>query len=58
MLCFTANAPEPLEDDTKCDYCSHINICLPDEKRSRPAMHEIRPPVSDGLVVYLATPGT
>lgn len=58
MLCFSANAPEPLEDDAKCDYCSHINICLPDEKKSHPAMHKIRPPVSDGQVVYLATPGT
>jgi CRISPR-associated protein Cas1 len=58
MLCFAADAPEPLEDDAKCDYCSHINICLPDEKKLRPAMHKIRPSASDGQVVYLATPGT
>ena len=57
-LCSVDRAPEPLEDSHKCDYCSHINICLPDEKRVQPAIHKIRPPVSDGRVVYLATPGT
>ena len=27
-------APEPFEDSPRCMYCSHVGICLPDERKS------------------------
>lgn len=33
-LMLSGVAPGPFEDDARCPYCSHINVCLPDEKHS------------------------
>lgn len=49
-------APEPLEDSPRCLRCSHVGICLPEERALKPAMHRIV--ASAGRqVTHLATPG-
>ena len=30
------SAPPPLEDDPRCGRCSHIGVCLPDERALEP----------------------
>lgn len=30
------HAPEPLEDDPRCSRCSHVGVCLPDERSLEP----------------------
>jgi len=50
-------APPPLEDDPRCDRCSHIGVCLPDERQLGPVKRRIRPLDPDTQVVHLATYG-
>ncbi len=49
--------PDPLIDDPRCTFCSHISVCLPDERQRGPVK---RPHASDpdGEVLHLATPGS
>lgn len=49
-------APEPLEDTSRCDSCSHVGVCLPDERRLGP-VKGIRPLDPAGRMVYLTTQG-
>ena len=50
-------APPPLEDDFRCDYCSHAGVCLPEERKLQPVSRRIRVSDPDGQVVHLANPG-
>ena len=56
-LVLSSAAPEPLEDDPRCDFCSHVDICLPDERYLRPATRIVRPPVRDAKVIHLELQG-
>lgn len=51
------SAPSPLEDDSRCNHCSHAGVCLPEERKLKPITRRIRVSDPDGQVVYLATPG-
>lgn len=50
-------APEPLEDDPRCSSCSHISVCLPDERALEPVTRRIVVADPDAQIVHLATPG-
>lgn len=53
-----ALAPAPLEDNPKCANCSHLNICLPDERELKPVERKIRVSNPSEQVVHLTTPGS
>ncbi len=53
-----AAAPLPLEDDPRCSSCSHIAICLPDERKLGKVRRSIHVSNPDCRVVHLATPGS
>lgn len=50
-------APPPLEDDPRCRLCSHVAVCLPDERELKPVQRRIVVADPDSQVVHLATPG-
>lgn len=50
-------APPPLEDDPRCSGCSHVSICLPDERKEEPIARKISVADQDGQVLHLATYG-
>lgn len=52
-----ATAPLPLEDDVRCSSCSHISVCLPDERALEPVTRQIRVADPDSQVVHLSTFG-
>jgi CRISPR-associated protein Cas1 len=57
--CLAADvAPVPLEDDPKCAKCSHVSVCLPDERTLAPVRRRIVVSDPDSQVVHLATPGS
>ena len=50
-------APPPLEDSPKCMRCSHVGVCLPEERKLEPVRRRILVADPDGQVIHLATPG-
>ncbi len=50
-------APLPLVDDPRCNGCSHVAICLPDERNSKPVRKQIRASDPSGETLHLNTPG-
>jgi len=50
-------APEPLEDDPRCRWCSHAGVCLPDERTLGPVRRRVLVADPDSQVMHLATPG-
>lgn len=53
----TPSAPAPLEDDPRCSRCSHIAVCLPDERELQPVTRRIRVADPDAQIVHLTVPG-
>lgn len=53
-----STAPPPLEDSPKCPRCSHVEVCLPDERALAPVTRRILVADPDSQVVHLATPGS
>lgn len=51
------SAPPPLEDDPRCRGCSHVEVCLPDERDLKPVRRRVRVSDPDSQVVYLNQPG-
>jgi len=56
-LILSTSAPEALEDDVRCSFCSHVDLCLPDEKYLKPVTRSIISKRNDLRVIYLTTPG-
>lgn len=50
-------APEPLEDSARCMRCSHVGICLPEERKLCAVTHRVMVSSPDNQVTHLATPG-
>ncbi|MGI8594042.1 MAG: CRISPR-associated endonuclease Cas1 [Solirubrobacteraceae bacterium] len=51
------SAQAPPQDDPRCRSCSHVDVCLPDERDLGPVRRRLaRDP--DGQVLHLATPGS
>ncbi|MBW3083111.1 CRISPR-associated endonuclease Cas1 [Bifidobacterium phasiani] len=50
-------APEPLEDDSRCLRCSHVGICLPEERKLKAVTRRNIVVSADCQVTHLATPG-
>lgn len=57
-ICDSATAPPPLEDDVRCTRCSHVGVCLPDERKLETVSRRIVVSDPDGQVLHLATPGS
>ena len=51
------HAPEPLEDSARCLRCSHVGICLPEERKLHAVTHKVMVSSPDNQVTHLATPG-
>ncbi|SPT55029.1 CRISPR-associated endonuclease Cas1 [Actinomyces bovis] len=51
-------APAPLVEDRRCQWCSHASVCLPDEHRYEAVRRRVVAPAPDAQVVHLATPGS
>jgi CRISPR-associated protein Cas1 len=52
------HAPPPLEDDPRCARCSHVGICLPEERTGGEVQRRIVVADPSTQVVHLATPGS
>lgn len=52
------SAPPALEDDPRCSRCSHVGVCLPDERPLSAVRRRILVADPDSQVVHLTTPGT
>ncbi len=50
-------APSPLVDDARCNGCSHVAICLPDERLGKPVRKQIRASDPSGETLHLNVPG-
>ncbi|MFT3876114.1 MAG: CRISPR-associated endonuclease Cas1 [Propioniciclava sp.] len=50
-------APPPLEDSPQCARCSHVSICLPDEREPSRPSRRISVVNPDAQVLHLATYG-
>jgi CRISPR-associated protein Cas1 len=51
-------APPPLEDDPRCAFCSHVGICLPEERAEEAVSRRIVVADPDTQIVHLATAGS
>lgn len=51
-------APEPLHDDPRCMSCSHVGVCLPEERAQMPVIRRIHVADPDSQIIHLATPGS
>lgn len=51
-------APEPLSDDRRCQWCSHVSVCLPDERRYREVRRRVMASAPDAQMVHVATSGS
>ncbi|MGW5317956.1 CRISPR-associated endonuclease Cas1 [Nocardia thailandica] len=51
-------APPPLEDDPRCMRCSHVGVCLPDERAQEKVTRRIQVADPDASIVHLATSGS
>ena len=56
-LIAAGHAPEPLEDSPRCLRCSHVGICLPEERRLCEVKRRVMVSSPDNQVTHLATPG-
>lgn len=54
----STDAPEPLEDDARCNGCSHAEVCLPDEHHARQKSRSISVVNPDSEVLHLLTQGS
>jgi len=53
-----ARAPAALIDDRRCTRCSHVAVCMPDERRLKSSRRRISVADPDGEILYLVTPGS
>lgn len=51
-------APPVLEDDPRCGRCSHVDVCLPDERALEPVQRRIVASDPETQVLHLSTPGS
>lgn len=57
-ICTSPTAPPPLIDDRRCEKCSHLNICLPDERQlTEIAPRRVHASNPDSSIVHLVQPG-
>lgn len=52
-----STAPEPLEDSPRCLHCSHVGVCLPEERKLTAVTHRVMVASPDHKVTHITTPG-
>ena len=50
-------APPPLVEDPRCGGCSHVSVCLPDERAETAVPRRILAADPDAQIVHVVTPG-
>lgn len=50
-------APEPPDDDSRCQWCSHVSVCLPSEHRYENARRRVVASAPDAQILHAATAG-
>lgn len=50
-------APEPLENSRQCEWCSHVSVCLPDERRYEESRRRVVAANPDAQIVHATTVG-
>lgn len=57
-ICESVTAPPPLIDDRRCAKCSHLSICLPDERQLVEVdVRRVHASNPDASIVHLVQPG-
>ena len=51
-------APEPPDDDSRCQWCSHVSVCLPSEHRYENARRRVVASAPDAQILHAATAGS
>ncbi len=51
-------APEPFQDDRRCQWCSHESVCLPAEHRYEASRRRVVAAAPDAQIVHVTTPGS
>lgn len=50
-------APEPLDEDRRCQWCSHESVCLPAEHKYEASRRRVIAAAPDAQIVHVATAG-
>lgn len=50
--------PEPPDDDCRCQWCSHVSVCLPSEHRYENARRRVVASAPDAQILHAATAGS
>ena len=53
-----SRAPEPPDDDSRCQWCSHVSVCLPSEHRYENARRRVVASAPDAQILHAATVGS
>lgn len=53
-----SQAPAPLIDEARCASCSHVSVCLPDERSATVVRRKIRPTERAGQLLHATVPGS
>lgn len=53
-----SQAPEPPDDDGRCQWCSHVSVCLPSEHRYENARRRVVASAPDAQILHAATAGS
>lgn len=51
-------APEPPDDVSRCQWCSHVSVCLPSEHRYENARRRVVASAPDAQILHAATAGS
>ena len=51
-------APEPLDNDNRCRWCSHVSVCLPSERRYEATRRRVMAAAPDAQILHVATAGS
>ena len=52
-----SQAPEPPDDDSRCQWCSHVSVCLPSEHRYENARRRVVASAPGAQILHAATAG-
>lgn len=56
-LAVSDTAPEPLDEDPQCSWCSHVSVCLPDENRGKVRRRRVLAANPEGQTLHLTEQG-
>ena len=54
----STQAPEPFENDNRCEWCSHVSVCLPSEHRYEATRRRAIATAPDAQILHVTTAGS